>query len=94
MRLVLDIGKKFPDIAGPMSDAFSAELAHIARVGDFSELVLDFRDVVGINSMAMGSVFTVSQQLRDRGKTLRIVNAPEKIVRLLEMVNLGDLIAR
>lgn len=92
MRLIIDIGKKYPEIIGPISDAFAKEMTRIAELGDFHELVLDFSGLKSINSMAMGVIFTISEQLRAKGKSLQIINASEKIVRLLHMVNLGDVV--
>lgn len=92
MKLIMKIGKKFPDITGPISDAFAEELTRVAGQDDFNELILDFSGLKGINSLAMGTIFSVTQKLKQGGKSLLIINSPEKISRLLQMVNLGDVV--
>lgn len=92
MRLVLDIGKKFPEITGPISDAFAEELKKAVEGGDFEELVLDFKGTRIISSMAMGTIFTVYQKLKESGKTLQIINASEKVTHLLRMVNMAEIL--
>lgn len=92
MRLVLDIGKKYPEITGPISDAFAAEINQVASKGDFTELVLDFSGTKIISSMAMGTLFAVKEKLAQSGKSLQIVNASEKVVHLLRMVNMSDIL--
>ena len=92
MRLVLDIGKKYPEITGPVSDAFAAELNEAVINADFTELVLDFQGTKVISSMAMGTIFAVYQKLREQGKSLKIINASEKVTHLLRMVNMADIL--
>lgn len=92
MRLVLDIGKRFPEITGPISDAFAEEINEACKSGDFTELVLDFAGTKIISSMAMGSIFAVYQKLREQGRSVRIVNASEKVTHLLRMVNMADIL--
>lgn len=92
MRLVLDIGKKYPEITGPISDAFAAELNEAAANADFTELILDFQGTRVISSMAMGTIFAVYQKLREQGKSLQIINASEKVTHLLRMVNMADIL--
>lgn len=92
MDLILEIGKKYPEITGPTSDAFTRELYDALQRGDFDTLTLDFQGTRIINSMAMGSIFAAYQKLRDKGKKLHIVNASEKVVHLLRMVNMADIL--
>lgn len=92
MRLVVEIGKKYPEITGPMSDAFAAELQKIVSAGDFTELVLDFEGTKVISSMAMGTLFQVHQKLRDQGKPFHLVNASDKVTHLLRMVNMTEIL--
>ncbi len=91
-QLILDIGKRYPEITGPISDAFAAEVNNVVVNGDFSELVLDFSGTRIVSSMAMGTLFSVYQKLRDDGKALRVVNASEKVRHLLKMVNLSEIL--
>lgn len=93
MQLLLQIGKKFPEITGPMSDAFAAELEVAMHSDGFTELVLDFQGTKTISSMAMGSIYSTSEKLRQDGKQLRIINANEKVSHLLRMVNMLDLLS-
>lgn len=92
MRLVLDIGKKFPEITGPISDAFAAELTQACNNADFEELVLDFQGTKIISSMAMGTIFAIYQKLREQGKSMHIINASEKVTHLLRMVNMAEIL--
>lgn len=92
MQLLLQIGKKFPEITGPMSDAFAAELKTAMDTGEFSELILDFQGTKTISSMAMGTIFSANEDLRSKSKTLKIINAGEKVSHLLRMVNMADLL--
>ena len=92
MRLVLDIGKKYPEITGPISDAFASELNKAVSSGDFTELVLDFNGTKIISSMAMGTIFAAYQKLNEQGKKLQIINASEKVTHLLRMVNMADIL--
>lgn len=91
-QLVLDIGKRYPEITGPISDAFAAEVNNVVANEEFSELVLDFAGTKILSSMAMGTLFSVYQKLRDDGKRLRVINASEKVRHLLKMVNLGEIL--
>ncbi|MDR1745212.1 MAG: STAS domain-containing protein [Planctomycetota bacterium] len=90
--MFLQIGKKYPEITGPMSDAFSTELNEVLERSDFSELVLDFNGTKIINSMAMGALFSVNEKLKQHGKSLSIINAGEKVTHLLHMVNMDELL--
>lgn len=92
MRLVLEIGKKYPEITGLASDSFAAELKEVSTKDEFSELVLDLKGTRMISSMAMGTIFAISQKLSEQGRTLRIINPSDKVANLLRMVNMADLI--
>ncbi len=92
MRLVLEIGNKYPEISGSASDAFAADLQDACNSESFNELVLDMLGTKMISSMAMGTIYAISQKLRDQGKALHIINASEKVAHLLRMVNMADLI--
>ncbi len=92
MRLVLEIGNKYPEITGPASDAFAADLKDACANEEFTELVLDFAGTKMISSMAMGTIFAYSQKLREQGKSIHIINASEKITNLLHMVNMAELL--
>ena len=92
MRQILDIGKRYPEITGPTSDAFAAELNQVVAAGDFTELVLDFDGTKIISSMAMGAIFQTYQKLKEQGKKLQIINASEKVTHLLRMVNMAEIL--
>lgn len=92
MRLELDIGKKYPEITGPISDAFAAELAKVVQTGNFTELILDFQGTRILSSMAMATLFQTNQKLKEQGKSMHIVNASEKVTHLLRMVNMTDIL--
>ena len=92
MRLVLDIGKKYPEITGPISDAFALELNKAVASSDFDELILDFNGTKIISSMAMGTIFSVYQKLKEQGKLMQIINASDKVTHLLRMVNMADIL--
>ncbi len=89
---MLDVGKKYPEITGPISDAFANELRQACASGNFAELVLDFKGTTVISSMAMGSILDAYHKLRDKGKNLSIVNASGKIDHLFRIVNMAELI--
>jgi len=91
MRVTLEIGKQFPEITGAASDAFAAELMK-AEDSKFTEVILDFAGTETISSMAMGSIFATHQKMNEQGRRLVIVNAAEKIKRLLRMVNMAHLL--
>ena len=93
MRLLLDIGKKYPEITGPISDPFAADLKQATDAKDFSELVLDFNGTKIISSMAMGTLFATFQRLKDEGKSMHIINASEKVMHLLRMVNMAEILS-
>ncbi len=93
MRLELGIGKKYPEITGPVSDAFAADLRSAIVSKDFSELVLDFEGTRNISSMAIGAMFATFQKLKEEGRGMRIVNASDKVSRLLLMVNMAEILA-
>ena len=92
MRLILDIGSKYSEITGPSSDAFAAELKDVCLRGNFTELVLDLSGIKMISSMAMGTMFAISQKLREQDKTLRLIHVSEKVMTLLRMVNMSSLV--
>ncbi|MBN2714120.1 MAG: STAS domain-containing protein [Planctomycetes bacterium] len=92
MQVKLEIGKQFPEITGAASDAFAAELMK-AEDSEFKEVILDFDGTETISSMAMGSIFATHQKMSEQGRDLTIINASDKIKRLLRMVNMAHLIA-
>lgn len=92
MRLVLEIGKKYPEITGPISDAFAAELNKAVANNDFEELILDFEGTKIISSMAMGTIFSIYQKLKEQGKSMQIIHASDKVTHLLRMVNMADIL--
>lgn len=92
MSLVLEIGKKYPEITGNISEAFAAELKDAYEKNDFHDLILDFEGTKVINSMTMGIIFAFYQKLHEEGKSLKIINASERVQHLLRMVNLAELI--
>lgn len=91
MRVTLEIGKQFPEITGIASDTFASELMK-AEDSEFTEIILDFAGTETISSMAMGSIFATHQKLTEQGRKLVIVNASDKIKRLLRMVNMANLL--
>ncbi|MCD8350423.1 MAG: STAS domain-containing protein [Planctomycetaceae bacterium] len=93
MRKLLDIGRKYPEITGPISDAFAADLKKAIGSTDYSVLVLDLRGTKTISSMAMGAMFSVYQELKHEGRELEVINASEKVSHLLRMVNMGDILS-
>ncbi len=93
MRLLLDVGKKYPEITGPISDEFAAELKKAVGSGEYSVLVLDLRGTKTISSMAMGAIFSVYQELKHEGRDLEVINASEKVSHLLRMVNMGNILS-
>ena len=92
MRVTLNIGKKFPQITGPATDAFAAELIQ-AEDADFQEIALDMGGTTVISSMAIGNIFSLHMKMREQGRRLVILNANERITRLLRMVNMTELLA-
>ena len=92
MRLVLDIGKKYPEITGPISDAFAAELNKVLATGDFQGLGLDCAGTKIISSRAMGALFQTKRKLKDQGKTMSVISASEKVTHRLRMVNMTDIL--
>lgn len=92
MRLELDIGSKYPEITGPASDAFAADMKDACSRDSFTELVLDFKGTKMISSMAMGTLFAASQKLQEQGRSMRIINASPKVTTLLRMVNMDKLL--
>lgn len=91
MKVTLEIGKQFPDITGSASDAFAAELMK-AEDSEYEEVILDFDGTGSISSMAMGSIFATHQKMAEQGRQLTIVNAVDKIKRLLRMVNMAHIL--
>lgn len=90
-KIIVGIGKQFPHIVGEASDSFAAELMKIED-SEFEEVILDFAGTESISSMAMGSLFATHQKMSEQNRRLRIINAGEKIKRLLRMVNMSQLI--
>lgn len=92
MKLVLDIGKKYPELTGPFSDAFTAELNQACANGSLQEVVLDMSGTKTISSMAMGAIFAAYQRMREQDRRVHIINASDKVTRLLRMVNMADVL--
>lgn len=92
MKLVLDIGKKYPELTGPSSDAFTAELDRACSNRELEELVLDMSGTKTISSMAMGAIFSAYQRMREQDKRVQIINASDKVTRLLRLVNMADVL--
>lgn len=90
--LTLKIGKKYPAITGSHTDSFVSELNKAMLTASSRTLVLDLEGTSIVGSTALGAIFSARQKLREQGKALRIVNASEKVARLLQLVNMDDLI--
>lgn len=89
---MLEIGKKYPEITGPLSDAFAEELKQATTNRNMTDLTLDFSGTRIISSMAMGVLFSTYQKLKQEGKSLRIINASDKVTHLLRMVNMSEML--
>ena len=76
-----------------MADAVAAGVKQATEAKDFSELVLDFNGTKIISSMAMGTLFATFQRLKDEGKSMHIINASEKVMNLLRMVNMAEILS-
>ncbi len=90
MELVVDVGLKYPQITGPMADAFAAELDALVNSAEVTELVLDFKGTQLLSSMAIASLFSARQKLEGQSRNMRIVNASDRVRQLLRMVSLAD----
>lgn len=91
MRLTLDIGKKYPEITGPLSDSFTEDLQRTLASADFSELVLDFKGTRIISSAALGVLFNTHHALKEQGRSMQIVNASDKVTHVLRMMNMSEI---
>lgn len=85
------MGEEFQEITGNKADSFSKFLWGIEEDAT-EDIILDFAGVTAISSIAMGSLFAVYQKMMEDGKKLIIINASEKIMRLLQMVNMAQVI--
>ena len=92
MRQVLDIGRRYPEITGPFSDAFTSELNNACVAGNFTALVLDLSGTIVINSLAMSAIFMAHQKLQGQGKSIQIINASNRVKHLFRMVNMLELL--
>lgn len=92
MRLVVDIGKKYPQITGPMADAFAAELDTLVGSTEFTELVLDLQGTRLLSSMAIAALFSAYQKLKEQKRRMQIINASDRVTHLLRMVNMADIL--
>ena len=92
MRQVLDIGRRYPEVTGPFSDAFASELNNACVAGNFTELVLDLSGTKIISSLAMGAIFAAYQKLQGQGKSIQIINASDRVKHLFRMVNMSELL--
>lgn len=90
MRLVLDVGKKYLEITGDLSDAFVSDLKKAERRTDYTELILDFEGVKAVNSMALGALFIAHRRLREQNRDLQLINVSENLARILRMVDLEE----
>lgn len=91
MKITMEIGKQYPAIVGAASDQFASELMKIED-SDYNEVILDFDGTESISSMAMGSLFATHQKMAEQSRKLVVINAGEKIKRLLRMVNMAHLV--
>lgn len=92
MRMVLDIGDRYADITGGVSDEFAEKLRTAAETPGVTELVLDMSGTRIISSMALGTLFHTFQRLKESNKTLRVTNASPKVAHLFRLVNMTELI--
>lgn len=91
MRVVMEVGKTYPEITGSQADEFAKELLKLEE-SDITEVILDFSEITTISSMAMGSLFSTFQSLKGQGRTIKLINTSENIERLLKLVNMGDIL--
>ncbi len=92
MELIVEIGMKYPQITGPMADAFAAELDKLVASAEFTHLVLDFQGTQVLSSMAIASLFSAHQRLKEQKRSLKIINVSDRVKHLLRMVNMADIL--
>ena len=92
MELVVDIGIKYPQITGPMADAFAAELDKLVNSPEYTSLVLDFQGTKVLSSMAIATLFSAFQKLKEQKRKMKIINASDRVTHLLRMVNMTDIL--
>ena len=90
-KLTLNIGKKFPEITGPAVEVFVKELAKIED-SEYQEVILDFSKTNAISSIAMGSLYSTFRALQKQNRKLKIVNPNDNILRLLQLINMTDML--
>ena len=91
MESIFAVGKKYTEITGDNADLFTRELMEFEKNCD-GDVVLDFAGVTAISSIAMGSLFATYQKLLEEERNVTIVNSCDKIRRLLQMVNMAQVI--
>lgn len=91
MESTFNVGEVYPEIIGENADLFARELNEFERDNP-GDIVLDFTGVGAISSIAMGTLFATYQKLMEEGRKMVITNACDKIRRLLQMVNMAQVI--
>lgn len=91
MENIFQVGKKYKEITGENADLFNRDLREFEK-STTGDIVLDFADVSAISSIAMGSLFATYQNLLEEGRKVTVVNSCDKIRRLLQMVNMAQVI--
>ncbi len=56
------------------------------------DIVLDIKDVEYIDSTGISVLITLNRQQKKKGKSLKIMNASQRVANLLELSSLSDLL--
>lgn len=79
-------------LTGDVDLATAAVVDEELRRAEQSEslIVLDLADVSFMDSTGLRTVISADQRLRERGGSLRIVNAPSQVTRLFDLVGISE----
>ena len=93
MRLVFRATPQYPELKGIFADGFVDELRTAAAKPDVTELVVDLEGAARVGSRALSGMYAVYQDMKERGKTLRVVNMTAGTANMIRMLNMGELLA-
>ena len=79
------------DIEMTTMKGLKEELLTIAREKE-KDLVIDFEKVLYLDSSGIGVLIAISKILKEKGKSLRLINLTGAISRVLELSSLADMI--
>ncbi|SHE80921.1 anti-sigma B factor antagonist [Marinitoga hydrogenitolerans DSM 16785] len=69
---------------------FNSELSDVLPKKDISTIIIDFSNLMAIDSTGIGQLIALQKKLNENGKNLILINMDEKIQKLFALLKLQE----